>query len=109
MWWIIWGYSTVPRELGVVADLCPHCGCLSHCCVIGEFQRAHIYFITFMEEGTRGECLCSACGGGFPCELWRYREFLPAVEADTMTQESLLERTNLGLKERLLWAQQQRS
>src|SRR5262249_16867403 len=38
-------------------------------------------------------------------ELWRYTDTLPDSEAATVTTESLLERTNPNLKERLQWEQ----
>ncbi len=105
---ILYGYTTVPRELGVVAEKCPHCGQVASCLVTGQVRRVHIYFIiTLMEEVIQRECQCRACGAWFPCEQWRHPEIVPAGEADAVPLETLIERTNPSLPERLLWAQQQ--
>jgi len=110
MWWfIIWGSSTNLKELGVVADQCPHCDQLAPCCVTGHVRGDHVYFITLNEQVIGGECLCSACGGRFPCDTGRYRDFVPPGDASSMTTETLLERTNPDLKERLLWALEKRT
>ncbi len=110
MWYIlIYGRYTDPREMGVVADQCPHCDRLSPCSITGYYRRTHLYFITFSEHVASGECCCGACGNRFPREVGQYREIVPAGEAATMMIETLLERTNPDLKDRLLWAQQRRA
>lgn len=106
--WIIFGSSTDVKELGAVADQCPHCNRLTPCFVTGQSQGVHVYFITLAEQVTAAECLCSACGGRFRCELWRYNDFVPATEAHAIPLEVLLERTNPALMERLAWAHQQK-
>jgi hypothetical protein len=103
--WVIWGPSSEVKDVGTVAERCPHCGRVSPCRVAAHSQGVHLYFITLASAVTDAVCTCSSCGGQFRCELWRYTDVVPDIEASTLTTEGLLERTNPTLKERLGWEQ----
>jgi hypothetical protein len=105
--WFIWGPSHEEREVGVVAEQCPHCGQVAPCSIVGRFEGLQVYLITIAETATEAIGTCGSCGGHFRCDLWRYKEFVPPVVAASLTVEALLERTNPALRERLGWTQQQ--
>jgi hypothetical protein len=71
--------------------------------VAARSQGFHLYFITLASAVTHAVCTCSSCGGQFRCELWRYKDTVPDIEASAITMEGLLERTNPILNERLGW------
>src|SRR5262245_11674667 len=98
--WVIWGDVSDVKDIGTVAERCPHCGCVSLCRVAARSQGYHLYFITLASAVTEALGTCRSCGGQFRCELWRYQSLVPDIEAVTITMESLLERTNPSLKER---------
>lgn len=101
--WIIWGPASDVKEVGVVAERCPHCGRLSACRVTAYSEGIHLYGITMASAVTHAIGACSSCGGQFPCELWQYKEPLPLEAAFAIPIETLLERSNPLLKERLAW------
>jgi hypothetical protein len=101
--WIIWGPASDVKEVGVVAERCPHCRRLSACRVTAYSEGVHLYGVTMASAVTHAICTCSACGGQFPCELWRYSNPLPLDAAFAIPIETLLERSNPLLKERLAW------
>jgi hypothetical protein len=105
--WLVWGTAKDQRELGVVAEQCPYCARLAPCYVTARVEGVHVYFITFAETATDAACHCGACGGLFHCELWQYERFVPPVEARDLPLETLLQRTNPRLKERLEWTRLQ--
>jgi len=104
--WIIWGPTSDVKNIGIVAERCPHCRRLAPCRVAARSKGLHLYFIPLVSGVTDAVCTCCACGGQFRCELWKYKDPVPEIEASTVTIESLLERTNPNLKERLAWEQQ---
>jgi hypothetical protein len=99
--WFVWGPSTGVKELGVVAEQCPICKCISPCRLVGRFEGFHVYFITMAASVTKTACTCSLCGGQFPGEFWRYGSPVPPALADSMPIEELIKRTNPGLKDRI--------
>jgi hypothetical protein len=103
--WVIWGPSSELKDLGIVAERCPHCGRLSQCRIAAHSQGIHLYFISLASAVTSAVCTCMSCGGQFRCELWQYTDFVSDIEAPLFTMEKLLERTNPTLKERLGWEQ----
>jgi hypothetical protein len=103
--WIIWGPTSDVKDLGIVAERCPRCGSVSPCRVVGRSQGFHVYFITLASAVTDAVCTCGSCGAQFRCELWRYKGTVPDTEASALPMETLLERTNPTLKERLGWEQ----
>jgi transcription elongation factor Elf1 len=96
--WVIWGPVSGVKDIGIVAERCPHCGRLSQCRVTAHSQGFHLYFVTLASGVRDAVCTCSSCGGQFRCELWRYPNTVSDVEASTITMERLLERTNPTLK-----------
>ena len=69
-------------------------------------QAWHVLFVPLAGSAKEISCRCAACGGSFPCELWRYPALLPASQAATLSAEELLARTNPGLADRVQWKQQ---
>jgi hypothetical protein len=67
----------------------------------------HVFFVTLAEGVTQATCICGQCGGQFACESWRYPEMVPAPGALSLTMETLIDRTNPTLRERLEWAKRQ--
>jgi hypothetical protein len=102
--WIIFGSVGGERDLGVVAELCPHCARATPCRVTALTEGVHLYFITLASNATAAAARCTLCGGQVPCELWRYPDFVAPGEARGLGMEELLQRTNPGLRDRLEWA-----
>ncbi len=104
--WFVWGPSTGVKDLGIVAEQCPFCKCISPCKLVGRFEGFHVYFITMAASVTKTACTCSLCGGQFPGEflaIWQSCAVLPC--ADPMPMERLIKRTNPGLIDQIENAQ----
>jgi len=99
--WIIWGPATEVKDLGVVAEQCPLCNRTTPCVVRSVCQGLHVFFMKMTAATQETSCRCTVCSGLFPCELWRYPALVPVQEANALSVEALLSRTNPGLIERL--------
>jgi hypothetical protein len=104
--WIFWRQTTETRDLGVVAEQCPTCARPTPCHVLAVCEEDRVLFVKVSGHTTETFCLCATCGIPFPCELWRYPDIVPAPEADPLSVEALVARTNPGLVERLQWKEQ---
>jgi hypothetical protein len=105
----IWGPVTEIRDLGVVAEQCPHCERVRTCLLRSVCRGYTILFVRTTEPTVERSGLCTACLKTFPCDHWRYTTALPIQQAKTLTDEELLARTNPGLAECLLLTEQIRA
>jgi hypothetical protein len=98
---ILWGRVTENKDLGVVAEQCPSCERVTPCRVRAACHGVRVLFVRLTSATRDTTCVCTACGGSFPCELWRYPCLVPAQEASALPVEDLLARTNPGLADRV--------
>jgi hypothetical protein len=101
-----WGPAAERGELGVVAEHCPFCHRTTPCTVQASYLGWYVCFVKLLTDAQKTCCRCSACGASFPRQLWRYADLLPAAEAESLSIDELLARTNPSLAERLQWKQQ---
>lgn len=99
--WIFGGTTAGERDLGYVAEQCPHCGLVGSCRVTAQYEGLHLYFVELAGSYTKCVCTCGGCGSLFPGDLWRYGDPLTAHEASQLDIDRLIERTNPSLRERL--------
>src|SRR4051812_42513306 len=97
----LWGQATEIEDLGVVAEQCPFCEQTTPCLVRAARPGWQILFLRLSADTQDTSGLCTSCRSSFPCELWRYPELVPAAQAESLSSEDLLARTNPGLAERL--------
>jgi hypothetical protein len=102
--WIVFGPVSGKKDLGVVAEKCPHCDSVAPCRVSGRMAGIHIFFVPLAQGVTQASCTCGLCSGEFRFESWRYKALVPHFEALSLTMEALLGRTNPVLKEQLEWS-----
>jgi hypothetical protein len=106
----IWGTVTEIRDLGVVAEQCPHCERLEPCILRSVCRGESFLFVKVAKPFRENSCLCTACLKAFPCESsWRYAAVLPIQEAKSLPVEVLLRKTNPVLAERIQFKQQVRA
>jgi hypothetical protein len=96
-----WGAATEITDLGVVAELCPHCARILPCLLRSVCRGHYACFVKTTGPTIERSCLCTACHKSFPGEHWRYAAVLPIGEARALPPEDLLARTNPGLAERI--------
>ncbi len=97
----IWGWVTEIRDLGVVAEQCPHCERTMPCLLRSVCRRNHVFFVETTEPTRERSCFCTGCHKAFPSEHWRYAAVVPIWQAKVLPPDDLLARTNPGLAERL--------
>jgi hypothetical protein len=105
----IWGPVTEIRDLGVVAEQCPHCARVMPCLLRSVYRGSYVFFIKTAAPTEESSCLCTACLKTLPCEHWRYTDVVPIRKAKALPIEDLLARTNPGLAERLQLREQIRA
>src|SRR5262249_8895343 len=89
------------RDVGVVAERCPHCDRVMPCLLRSVCRGNYVLFMKTAAPTEESSCLCTACLKAFPCERWRYATAVPIREAKALPIEDLQPRTNPGLAERL--------
>jgi hypothetical protein len=97
----IWGPVTEVRDLGVVAEQCPHCERVMPCLLRSVERGNYVFFLKSAGHTIERSCLCTACHKAFLCNPWCYATAVPPGEAKSLKVEDLLARTNPGLVERL--------
>src|SRR5215831_2876958 len=97
----IWGPVTEIRDLGVVAEQCPHCERVMPCLLRSVCRGNYVFFMKTAAPIKESCCLCTVCLKALPCEHWRYAAVVPIREAKALPIGDLLARTNPGLAERL--------
>ncbi len=105
----IWGPITEIKDVGVVAEQCPHCGKITPCLLRSVYKGSHVFFVRMTTPTREASSLCTVCIRAFPCEAWRYSNVVSIREAKTLQLEELQARTNPGLAERLEWKEQVRA
>lgn len=100
----IFGSVSGDQDLGVVAELCPHCQVIAPCSVTGITQGVHVFFVPLAGGVTQAFCTCGCCGRQFPCKWWQYSQMVPATQAVLLTVEALLVRTNPALNQQVAWS-----
>lgn len=101
-----WGAATEIRDLGVVAEQCPHCVKTTPCLIRSVSRGVYVFFVKMSGSIRESSCLCTVCLRAFPSELWRYLALVPVREAKTLPLEELQARTNPGLEDRALLREQ---
>jgi hypothetical protein len=96
-----WGAATEITDLGVVAELCPHCAQIMPCLLRSVCRGHYACFVNTTDPTIERSCLCTGCHKPFRGEHWRYPAALPIGEARALPPEALLARTNPGLAERI--------
>jgi len=97
----IWGPFTEIRDLGVVAEECPHCERVTPCLLRSVYRGSYVFFVKTAVPTEESSSLCTACLKTIPCQRWRYAAVAPIRKAKALPMEVLLARTNPGLAERL--------
>ncbi len=105
----IWGPVTEIRDLGVVAEQCPHCGRVTPCLLRSVYRCHYVLFLKTAAPAEESSGLCTACLKALPCEHRRYAAVVPIRRAKALPIEDLLARTNPGLIERLQLREQVRA
>jgi hypothetical protein len=96
-----WGAATEIIDLGVVAELCPHCEQIMPCLLRSVCRGYYACFVKTTGPTIERSCLCTGCHKPFLGEHWRYAAVLPIAEAKALPPEDLLARTNPCLAERI--------
>jgi hypothetical protein len=96
-----WGAATEITDLGVVAELCPHCDQIMPCLLRSVCRGYYACFVKTTGPTIERSCLCTSCHKTFLGEHWRYAAVLPIGEAKALPPEELLARTNPVLAERI--------
>jgi hypothetical protein len=96
----LWGAATEITDLGVVAELCPHCEQIMPCLLRSVCRGHYACFVKTTGPTIERSCLCTACHKPFLGEHWRYAAVLPIGQARALPPEDLLARTNPVLAER---------
>jgi hypothetical protein len=104
-----WGAATEITDLGVVAELCPHCEQILPCLLRSVCRGHYACFVKTTGPTIERSCLCTGCHKPFRGEHWRYAAVLPIREARALPPEDLLARTNPGLAERIELKEQVRA
>jgi hypothetical protein len=97
----IWGPFTEIRDLGVVAEECPHCERVTPCLLRSVYRGSYVFFVKTAAPTEESSSLCTVCLKTIPCQRWRYAAVVPIRKAKTLPMEAVLARTNPGLAERL--------
>ena len=97
----IWGPVTEIRDLGVVAEECPHCEQVMPCLLRSVYRGSYVFFVKTDPLAEESSCLCTACLKALPCQGWRYAAVVSIRKAKALPIAKLLARTNPGLAERL--------
>jgi hypothetical protein len=97
----IWGSVTEIRDLGVVAEECPHCERVMPCLLRSVYRGSYVFFVKTAALVEESSILCTACLKKLPCQRWRYAAVVPIRKAKALPIEDLLARTHPGLAERL--------
>ena len=105
----MWGPVTEIRDLGVVAEQCPHCARVMPCLLRSVYRGSYVLFLKMAAQAEESSGLCTACLQALPCERWRYAAFVPIRKAKALPIEDLLARTNPILAERLQLREQIRA
>jgi hypothetical protein len=96
-----WGVATEIIDLGVVAELCPHCEQIMPCLLRSVCRGHYACFVKTTGPMIERSCLCTRCHKPFLSEHWRYVAVLPIAEAKALPSNDLLARTNPLLAERI--------
>jgi hypothetical protein len=96
-----WGAATEVIDLGVVAELCPHCEQIMPCLLRSVCRDHYACFVKTTRPTIERSCLCTGCHKPFLGEHWRYAAVVPIAEAKTLPPKDLLARTNPALAERI--------
>jgi hypothetical protein len=104
-----WGAATEIIDLGVVAELCPHCEQIIPCLLRSVCRGHYACFVKTTGPTIERSCLCTGCHKPFVGEHWRYAAVLPIGEAKALPPEDLLARTNPCLAERIQLKEQIRA
>jgi hypothetical protein len=102
----IWGAVTEIRDLGVVAEHCPHCERLMSCLLRSVCRGDYVFFVKLPQALQESSCLCTGCLKAFPCVYWRYAAVVPIEEAKVLPLDDLMARTNPVMAERLQFKEQ---
>jgi hypothetical protein len=104
-----WGAATEIIDLGVVAELCPHCERIMPCLLRSVCRGHYVCFVKTTGLTIERSCLCTGCHKPFVGEHWRYAAVLPIGEAKALAPDDLLARTNPCLAERIQLKEQIRA
>lgn len=101
------GVSERVELRGVVADRCPGCdGQVALFDVLDHFSSGHVYFIPTPDEHGGTSAVCRSCGVHLACEEQLYEGFLSPVEADGLSLDEVLARTNVRLARSISFRQE---
>jgi hypothetical protein len=106
MIFLIFGRSADLRDMGAVAEFCPHCRQVGPCAVICRIDELHFFFLPVARNTTETTCVCWACRRRFPAGPQPFRDFVSLDEAAAMPVEELAEQTNPPALVRLEWSRQ---
>jgi hypothetical protein len=96
-----WGAATEILDLGVVAELCPHCEQIMPCLLRSVCRGHYACFVKTTGPTIERSCLCTGCHKSFLGEHWRYAAVLSITESRSLPSGDLLARTNPALAERI--------
>lgn len=101
------GAVTEVKDLGVVAEHCPHCDSLKSCLLRTVTQGNYVCFVKIAEELRESSCMCTECLKPFPGKpCWSYAEIVPIRDARNMNLDDLLTKTNPILADRIHFKEQ---
>jgi hypothetical protein len=89
--------------MNLIADQCPPCRQVTRCRVVERksFVAGMMFGIPFMLPLGSVSFVCEDCGCEFHSETWDYLNSVSSAEAYALDLDTLLDRTNPGLKETL--------
>ena len=101
------GAVTEIHDLGVVAELCPHCDGLRSCLLRTVHQGNYICFVKVADPLRESSCMCTDCLKPFPSKpVWSYAEIVRIRDAQVMELDDLLTKTNPILADRIRFKEQ---
>lgn len=98
----LFGTVNETKDLGAVAEHCPHCNAL-RCCLLRTVTQGHyICFAKITDPLRQSSCLCTDCLTPFSGKpRWSYAEVVPLRDARGMDLNELLTKTNPILADRI--------
>ena len=96
------GAVTETKDLGVVAEQCPHCDSLKPCLLRIVSHGHYICLIKVADPARESSCLCTDCLKPFPGKpYWSYAEVVSIRDAVGADLDNLLTKTNPILADRI--------
>lgn len=98
----LFGTVNETKDLGVVAEHCPHCNALTSCLLRMVTHGHYILFAKIADPLRQSSCLCTECLKPFPGQAhWSYAAVVPLRDARKTDLNDILAKTNPNLADRI--------